>query len=126
MGRERQRPVPPAGARRRARSSARRPRRAVERYNARDGLTGDLTLPLLEDREGNIWVGTTLGLDQFRAANVVVERQLVAMPSNGFGLLAASDGSVYAGTADGVFAWRPAAGAALERRAGRRHDLRGG
>ena len=35
-----------------------------------DGLSSDFVLALFEDREGNIWVGTTNGLDRFRASVV--------------------------------------------------------
>lgn len=75
----------------------------VERFMASDGLTSDSTVPILEDREGNIWVGTSLGLDRFRTANVVVEPSLTKAPTWGFILHAASDGSVYIGTADAVY-----------------------
>jgi len=36
----------------------------------RDGLSSDRTIPVLRDREGNIWVGTNLGLHRFRLSNV--------------------------------------------------------
>ena len=36
----------------------------------RDGLSSDRTIPVLRDREGNIWVGTNLGLHRFRLNNV--------------------------------------------------------
>lgn len=75
----------------------------VERFMAKDGLTSDSTVPILEDREGNMWVGTSLGLDRFRTANVVVELGLTKAPTWGFILHAASDGSVYLGTADAVY-----------------------
>lgn len=35
-------------------------------FAAQDGLTSDRAMEIYEDREGNIWVGTKLGLDQFR------------------------------------------------------------
>jgi ligand-binding sensor domain-containing protein len=38
----------------------------IESFTAKDGLSGDYMGPILEDREGNIWVGTDDGLDQFR------------------------------------------------------------
>ncbi|MDP9421368.1 MAG: histidine kinase [Pseudomonadota bacterium] len=75
----------------------------VERFMAKDGLTSDSTVPILEDREGNIWVGTSLGLDRFRTANVVVEPGLKKAPTWGFFLHTASDGSVYVGTADAIY-----------------------
>lgn len=36
----------------------------------RDGLSSDRTIPVLRDREGNIWIGTNLGLHRFRLNNV--------------------------------------------------------
>lgn len=44
---------------------------AIEVFGKRDGLSADYLLPVLEDREGNIWVGTSRGLDRFRQANLV-------------------------------------------------------
>lgn len=38
-----------------------------------NGLSSDLVHTLYEDREGNIWIGTSLGLDRFRPANIVTE-----------------------------------------------------
>ncbi|QSQ19151.1 hypothetical protein JY651_27805 [Pyxidicoccus parkwayensis] len=39
-------------------------------FAEKDGLTTDSSMTLLEDREGNIWVGTQLGLDRFRRNDV--------------------------------------------------------
>lgn len=36
---------------------------ALERMTSNDGLSADNTTPVLEDREGNIWVATRDGLD---------------------------------------------------------------
>ena len=77
----------------------------VERsYRARTELTSESVLAFLEDREGNIWLGTALGLDQLSAANVVAEPLLSGNMSygGGFGLFSASDGTVYVGMADRV------------------------
>jgi PAS domain S-box-containing protein len=43
----------------------------VESFTARDGLSDDIVSSILQDREGNIWVGTNNGLDRFRKANLV-------------------------------------------------------
>jgi len=43
---------------------------AVEKFTSSDGLSNDDVKALLEDREGNIWVGTDGGLDRFRHRNV--------------------------------------------------------
>jgi ligand-binding sensor domain-containing protein len=42
----------------------------VESFTARDGLSDDVVSPILQDREGNIWVGTNNGLDRFRKTNL--------------------------------------------------------
>ena len=80
---------------------------AVETFGAREGLTGDQIGTIIEDREGNIWVSTTRGLDRFRAAAVTLEPQLTNRAQFGDVLLAASDGTVYVGEADTVFRIRP-------------------
>ena len=35
-------------------------------FTKSDGLSGDIICSLFEDREGNVWVATTGGLDRFR------------------------------------------------------------
>lgn len=35
-------------------------------FTKSDGLSGDVILSLLEDREGNVWIASTGGLDRFR------------------------------------------------------------
>jgi ligand-binding sensor domain-containing protein len=37
-----------------------------ERFTIREGLSGDTVSCVMEDREGNVWVGTNQGLDRFR------------------------------------------------------------
>jgi len=43
---------------------------AVESFTAKDGLSDDYVRAILQDREGNIWVGTNNGLDRFRKTNL--------------------------------------------------------
>ena len=43
---------------------------AVESFTAKDGLSDDVAIPIVQDREGNIWVGTMSGLDRFRKTNL--------------------------------------------------------
>jgi hypothetical protein len=43
----------------------------VESFTAKDGLSEDFVRAILQDREGNIWVGTNNGLDRFRKTNLV-------------------------------------------------------
>jgi signal transduction histidine kinase/ligand-binding sensor domain-containing protein len=52
--------------------------RPVDRFMEGNGLSSNVVHTLFEDREGNIWVGTDLGLDRFRPANVVAETRIPA------------------------------------------------
>ena len=62
-----------------------------ERYDRRDGLSGDIASHLIEDRTGSLWLSTQTGLDRFRRNQLVP----VATPG-GFArhLLPEADGSV--------------------------------
>jgi signal transduction histidine kinase/ligand-binding sensor domain-containing protein len=40
--------------------------REAEHFTQKDGLQSDIVYAMLEDREGNVWVGTTRGLERFR------------------------------------------------------------
>ena len=75
----------------------RQPERALlDQFWAREGLSSDRVISALEDREGNLWFGTAVGLDRFR------ENKLIPY-SNGEGLTpdqrlavaSTSDGSVW-------------------------------
>ena len=44
---------------------------ALQKFTSVDGLSADSTASILEDREGNIWVATRDGLDQFRETALV-------------------------------------------------------
>lgn len=43
----------------------------IEPFTSKDGLTSDIVTAILQDREGNIWVGTNNGLDCFRKGAIV-------------------------------------------------------
>jgi ligand-binding sensor domain-containing protein len=43
----------------------------LQNFTSKDGLSSDSGAPVLEDREGNIWVATRDGLDQFRDGALV-------------------------------------------------------
>lgn len=53
--------------------------KAVESFTTKDGLTNGYARAIIQDREGNIWIGTNSGLDQFREGNI----QPVALSVNG-------------------------------------------
>ncbi len=46
----------------------------VDRFRRADGLTSDRSIPILADREGNIWVGTNAGLNRFRDAEIITDK----------------------------------------------------
>ena len=78
-----------------------------ESFTSRDGLSSDVTNQVLEDREGNIWIGTERGLDKFRPATLIAEPVLASPAVYGDKLLDASDGSVYIGQARTIYRVRP-------------------
>lgn len=43
----------------------------IEAFTQKDGLTSDYIYSVIEDREGNVWIGTSSGLDRFRESPVV-------------------------------------------------------
>ena len=43
----------------------------VEAFTQQNGLTSDYAYSVLQDREGNVWIGTSGGLDRFRQSPVV-------------------------------------------------------
>jgi signal transduction histidine kinase/ligand-binding sensor domain-containing protein len=43
----------------------------IEAFTQKDGLTSDYIYSVLQDREGNIWIGASGGLDRFRESPVV-------------------------------------------------------
>lgn len=44
---------------------------AVQQFRERQGLSGDYLGAIIEDREGNIWTGSSRGLDRFRQGNLI-------------------------------------------------------
>ena len=78
------------------------PHSSNEMFTETGGLTSDLAVPLLEDQEGDIWVGTNLGLDRFRATRFVREWR-VPTSRTLYALAAAPDGSVWIASHDQLF-----------------------
>ena len=68
----------------------------LDLYTERDGLTSDVASVLLEDREGNIWAGTSKGLDRFRYSHVMPVS--LPPPHLKVTLAADDDGSVWVGS----------------------------
>lgn len=69
-----------------------------ERFTSRDGLSSDYIWPMLEDRDGNLWVGTSTGLDRFRPRILMPAK--FPVDALGYALVAGNDGSVWAGTSN--------------------------
>jgi signal transduction histidine kinase/ligand-binding sensor domain-containing protein len=76
--------------------------RAVDEvFSQKDGLSSDSVYSAIEDREGNIWVGTSAGLDRFQETSLVP----VALPT-GSGkmiLIAGDHGDIWTGSLNRVF-----------------------
>lgn len=66
---------------------------ARDAFSAGDGLTAPYANAFLEDREGNVWIGTAGGLDRFRESRLTP----VDLPrgANGYGIAAADSGAVF-------------------------------
>jgi signal transduction histidine kinase/ligand-binding sensor domain-containing protein len=78
-------------------------------FTRADGLSGDVILSLFEDREGNVWVATTGGLDRFRelpVSTISVKQGLSSDATQA--VLAARDGSIWIGAHDGLTWWKEA------------------
>lgn len=76
-------------------------------FSRLDGLSGDVILALFEDREGNVWVATTGGLDRFRELPVTTLSAKQGISSDATqSVLGATDGSVWIGAHDGLTRWK--------------------
>jgi signal transduction histidine kinase/ligand-binding sensor domain-containing protein len=62
----------------------------VERFTEADGLSGDSVVNVLEDREGNVWVATTSGLDRFRDVKVATVTTREGLPFRHVGAVTSS------------------------------------
>ncbi len=62
-------------------------------FDRKSGLTSDIAVPLLEDSEHDVWVGTNLGLDRFRDVAFSSVRQIPDM-GKGFAFGRRPDGSL--------------------------------
>ena len=67
-----------------------------------EGLSGDTVTALFEDREGNVWVATSNGLDRFRDLTGVTYSANQGFPNFGGSVLVARDGSTWVSSFDGL------------------------
>jgi len=76
-------------------------------FRTADGLTSNAIYSIFEGREGSIWVGTTLGLDRFRNADIVDEPVLRDTAAYGDLLFANSAGHVFVAERSRLFEIAP-------------------
>jgi len=75
-------------------------------FTKSDGLSGDISCSLFEDREGNVWFASSRGLDRFRELPVTTISAKQGLSSDyTSSLVAGRDGSVWIGTHDGLTMW---------------------
>lgn len=79
----------------------------VESFTQENGLSSDFGRAIIEDREHNIWVGTSLGLDRFRPANVVLETGIPEHSPYGYILFSDHLGVVYIADSDTLYRVAP-------------------
>jgi signal transduction histidine kinase/ligand-binding sensor domain-containing protein len=76
---------------------------ADESFGTKDGLTSNVASPLFEDREGNMWVGTELGLDRFRRADITVSNTISKDAREGYRGVVGSSGEFYVADEDTLY-----------------------
>ncbi|MDM0029077.1 sensor histidine kinase [Variovorax saccharolyticus] len=75
----------------------------VDSFTSTEALSGDHVLGLFEDREGNVWVSTSQGLDRFRPMAGALYSRHDGVTGRAASILAARDGSVWASTSTAVY-----------------------
>jgi PAS domain S-box-containing protein len=79
----------------------------AQMFSKADGLSGNISCSLFEDREGNIWFASERGLDRFRTLPVATLSMQQGLSSDlTKSVLATADGSVWVATNDGVTRWK--------------------
>lgn len=75
----------------------------VRTYKEEDGLVHNHVMNVTEDHNGNIWVGTYLGLSKFDGENFCYLTQREGLPANSIFLVQIdSEGNLWAGTEKGL------------------------
>jgi signal transduction histidine kinase/ligand-binding sensor domain-containing protein len=78
-------------------------RPVVDTFGLLDGLSSDFTSAIMEDEQGSIWVGTNLGIDRFRAGDVVAEEAIPQTSIEGYQAAISQDGALYIVGGDTLF-----------------------
>lgn len=74
----------------------------VRGFGAAEGLTSDQARSVFLDREGNLWIGTELGLDLLRPASVAVATEIAADSPESYHV-ASVNGTVYVTDIDTLY-----------------------
>lgn len=75
-------------------------------FTAPRGLTSNNAIPVMEDREGNIWVGTSLGIDSYRRSEVGTLSDLHAAPYGRMSLAKDPHGTLWLSNLGSVYAMK--------------------
>jgi signal transduction histidine kinase/ligand-binding sensor domain-containing protein len=79
----------------------------VDRFGSADGLSSDVVNGFYEDREGDLWVVTTKGIDRFHDVPVAIfSRREGLTAESAQSVLAASDGTVWIANVEALDVWR--------------------
>jgi signal transduction histidine kinase/ligand-binding sensor domain-containing protein len=90
----------------------------VDHFATAEGLSGETVRNIFEDREGNVWVVTSDGIDCFRDTHVITTTLREGLSANWASSVAAGrDGTVWIGNHDALDALRPNGGIASIRQA---------
>lgn len=79
------------------------------RLTPRQGLPSPVAVPLLQDREANLWIGTNLGLFRLRPVSATTALRIGGTVLGGFELAATTDGTVFAANPHRLYRARPGA-----------------
>ena len=95
----------------------------VDTFAMSDGLTGNVSCSLFEDREGTIWVATTGGLDRFQQSSLVTFSTKQGLLTNAVvSVLGGSDGTVWLAAREGLMRWKDGHFTAFRRTSGLPND----
>ncbi len=79
----------------------------ADAFTKADGLSGNVSCSLFEDREGNIWFASASGLDRFSELPVITVSAKQGLSSDATtSVLASTDGAVWVASLDGLTKWK--------------------
>jgi signal transduction histidine kinase/ligand-binding sensor domain-containing protein len=78
----------------------------VDSFDRANGLSGDTIVRVFEDREGDVWVATSEGLDRFRAAAAAKYSAAQGLAGVLTSVVAGDDGGIWVSTTTGLYRWK--------------------